>query len=280
METNLPVLKNLVLPSFLTIRKGIKVNKEGIYIHQNFSNVSIDELSLKKYMDFMHWEKQIPLTFFYLMAQRAQAVLMLRPEFTIAIPGLVHVSNTIKQLNDIDYSASFDLVANVKVDYKETGSLIPLFVVDFVQNNTTVIRCESVYIAKRSGPKNSGHRREENKVLIDSAYSKIWNVPKGMGKVYGNASGDKNPIHSYDFFAKRVGFRSAILQGWYGLSKVVQECEMANQTAYRSIVVDFRSPIFLPSKQKLEWKSGDNNEVHFQIVDHETGKLVLNGRLS
>ncbi len=280
MEPNLPVLKNLVLSSFLTIRKGVKVNKEGIHLSQNFMNVPIDEISLRKYMDFMQWENQIPLTFFYLMAQRAQAVLMLRPEFTIAIPGLVHVSNVIKQSGSIDYSAPFDLKASVKVDYKETGSLIPSFVVDFVQNDTVVIRCESVYIAKRSGAKGSGHRREENKFIVNSGSSKIWNVPKGLGRVYGKASGDKNPIHSYDFFAKRVGFRSAILQGWYGVSKVVQECEMAHQTAYRSIVVDFRSPIFLPSQQKLEWKKGENGDVHFQIIDDKSGKLVLNGRLS
>jgi acyl dehydratase len=280
METNLPVLKSLVLSSFLTIRKGIKVNKEGIDLTQNFSNVTIDDSSLKKYMDFMEWENEIPLTFFYLMAQRAQAALMLRPEFTIAIPGLVHVSNTIKQLSAIDYSSSFDLVANVKVDYKETGSLVPSFVVEFVQNDVLVIQCESVYIAKRSGTKNSSHRREENKFIVKSDSSKIWNVPKGLGKVYGKASGDKNPIHSYDFFAKRVGFRSAILQGWFGVSKVVKECEIASGAAYTSIVVDFRSPIFLPSKQKLEWTKGENNEVHFQIVDNESGKLVLNGKLS
>jgi acyl dehydratase len=280
METNLPVLKSLVLSSFLTIRKGIKVNKEGIDLTQNFSNVSIDDNSLRKYMDFMEWENEIPLTFFYLMAQRAQAALMLRPEFTIAIPGLVHVSNTIRQLSAIDYSSSFELVANVKVDYKETGSLVPSFVVEFLQNDVLVIQCESVYIAKRNGTKNSSHRREENKFIVKSGSSKIWNVPKGLGRVYGKASGDKNPIHSYDFFAKRVGFRSAILQGWFGVSKVVKECEMANGAAYTSIVVDFRSPIFLPSKQKLEWTKGENNEVHFQIVDNDSGKLVLNGRLS
>jgi hypothetical protein len=279
MNPKLPLLKSLIFPSFLTLTKGVKIGTNGINLSAHFPKVEIDKTALEQYKEFLNWNTDVPLTFFYLMAQRAQTALMLHRDFTIAIPGLVHISNRIEQLSTIDNAQSFDLKVQVHVPYKETGSLIPAFSVDFFQNDTLVIRCESTYIAKRKNAKSSPNKIEQNDFLLNPDFAEIWDIPKNLGRTYGSASGDKNPIHSYDFFARTVGFRSAILQGWYGVSRIVKDCEAANKMTYKTIEVTFKSPIFLPSKQKIEIQNIENQQVVFKISDVKTDKVVLNGKV-
>jgi hypothetical protein len=278
MKNSLPPLKDMILPSFFTFTKGVKIQKQGICMEKTFRNVEIDTISLKKYTQFFDLEAPFPLAFFYLMAQRAQTSLMLNPNFTIAIPGLVHISNRIEKLGTINYVLPFDLKTNVVVDFKETGSLIPKFTVDFMQNNEPVIRCESTYIAKRKGKK-SGLSTTNHALITQPTISEIWEIPKNLGQIYASASGDNNPIHTSKFFAKIIGFPRTILQGWYSVSRIVNSFEKENNTAYQSIEVDFKSPIFLPSKQKIEGQLNEKNEMIFQITDIATNKIILNGKL-
>jgi acyl dehydratase len=277
MKKELPLLKDMILPSLFTITRGVKIKKEGIPIEKTFKNVEIDSVALKKYTQFFDWHTEFPLP--YLMAQRAQTSLMLQSDFTIAIPGLVHISNRLEKLSTIDYTASFDLKVDVEVPYKEAGSLIPKFKVLFTQNSKPVICCESTYIAKRKGNKKSSLKTDDAAFIEKPSFSETWEISQNLGQIYAEASGDKNPIHTSKFFAKIVGFRSTILQGWYSVSRIVKACEIEYATTYQSIEVDFKSPIFLPSKQEIKWQKNEKNEVRFQIIDIESNKIVLNGKL-
>jgi acyl dehydratase len=277
--SKLPLLKDMIFPSLLTITRGVKIKKEGISVKKTFKNVEIDRISLKKYTQFFDWHTECPLAFFYLMAQRAQTSLMLQSDFTIAIPGLVHISNRLEKLGIIDSNAPFDLEVAIEVAYKETGSLIPKCTVLFMQNNKPVIRCESTYIAKRKGGMKTKVQADNQTSLTQPFLSEIWEIAKNLGGIYATASGDKNPIHTSKFFAKIIGFRSPILQGWYSVSRIVKACEMANNTSYDFIDVDFKSPIFLPSQQKVVGQKIELNDVLFQINDLATNKVILKGKL-
>ena len=279
MKNTLPLLSEMIIPSFRTILKGIKIKKEGIAINKKFENVYIDNSSLKSYREFLNWNADLPLAFFYLMAQRAQTNLMLSSDFTIAIPGLVHVANTLTSLEKIDEIEPFKLKAKVEVSYKDTGSLIPKFTVDFIQNKKVVIRCISTYIAKRKGNKKSKPIENEYNVFTHtSVNTENWEISKNLGKKYAQASGDKNPIHSSKLFARIIGFKNPILQGWYSVSRIVKTCETEFKTTFKSIEVEFKSPVFLPSKQIAEWYITDKKEVIFQVKNHNN-KIVLNGKL-
>jgi acyl dehydratase len=275
----LPLLKDMIFPSLLTITRGVKIKKEGISIRKTFKNVEIDSLALKKYTQFFEWHTEFPLAFFYLMAQRVQTSLMLQSDFTIAIPGLVHISNRLEKIGTIDGTSPFDLDVTIEVAYKEMGSLIPKCIVLFIQNNKPVIRCESTYIAKRKGNKKNIQQAEEVAIIEKPMFDETWEISKNLGQIYATASGDKNPIHTSTFFAKIIGFRSPILQGWYSVSKIVKACEIANNTTYDFIEVDFKSPIFLPSQQKVECQKNEAKELLFQIRDKGNNKIVLTGRL-
>jgi len=279
MDKNLPVLSKLILPSFLTLFKGVKIKAEGIAITESYADVDIDRESLIKYTDFIGLKTEFPLAFFYLMAQRAQTALMLNPKFTIAVPGMVHLSNKLEQISSINPSLPFDINTEVKVDYKETGSLIAMFKVDFSQKGDVVIRCESTYLAKRKSAGQKKPKKEVIEMIGNPQFEEIWDIPAGLGKKYGQSSGDKNPIHFSGLFAKIVGFKGAILHGWYSVSRASKMIEEKFSETYQCIEVEFLSPVFLPSQQKVIWKKNEDNKVSFQICDVQTGKLTMQGRL-
>jgi len=139
--------------------------------------------------------------------------------------------------------------------------------------------CQRTYLAKRKGGKRTRIDSSDFSAIVNPNHKDNWEIPDNIGKKYGNDSGDKNPIHSSNFFAKAVGFSSSILQGWHGVSRLVKECEEKNNEVYKSIEVDFRSSIFLPSSQKVEWLKRIDDKLAFQITDSNSDKKVMRGAL-
>ncbi|UPT68186.1 MAG: hypothetical protein M0D57_05910 [Sphingobacteriales bacterium JAD_PAG50586_3] len=219
-----------------------------------------------------------PFVYIYILAQRAQASLMLQKEFTIAIPGLVHIANRLEEVNPIDYSAPFDIVATVDVEYKAEGSLIPVFNVELLQNGVTVARCQSTYLAKRKSNKPKGKATEENPVTKPFIAQDIV-IPTNAGRQYARVAGDRNPIHTSTLLAKLFGFKRPIAHGWYLVSRIVKECEALKNTTYKSINVEFKFPVFLPSSVVLQLEEKPDGTLVFFALSKETNKLVLSGSL-
>lgn len=94
--------------------------------------------------------------------------------------------------------------------------------------------CQSTYLAKRKGGKRTRRDSNEFSAIVTPNHKDNWEIPDNLSKKYGNASGDKNPIHSSIFFAKDFGFSSSILQGWHGVSRLVKECEEKNNEVNRT----------------------------------------------
>jgi hypothetical protein len=280
MQPQLPHLSKLILPSLFTLRRGIKIKPAGIALDRVYDEVMVDQAALQKYVAMMEWSHHAPFAYLYILAQRAQTALMLDSAFTIAIPGLVHLSNELEQLADYDMQEPFRIEVSGKVPFKEDGPLIITFTVDFWQTGTKVATCTSVYLAKRKR-KQPGSRspRKEEAIRSDTpAFSEEWDIPARLGKQYAKASGDINPIHTSTLVAKMMGFPKRILHGWYSAGRALQSAETFLGQPAKSIAVDFKSPVYLPSKQVLKlWQEGE--EVVFQLSDHKTGRLTMQGTM-
>jgi len=92
----LPNLDQLFFPAVKTIFRGKNVGENGIIITEKFENVRLEKDRLQSFRDELGFSNDVPLSFMYLMAQRAQAFLMLDKRFTRAIPGLIHIENELK----------------------------------------------------------------------------------------------------------------------------------------------------------------------------------------
>jgi hypothetical protein len=227
---------------------------------------------------FMDMGSATPFVYIYILAQQAQAALMLQKAFTIAIPGLVHIANRLEEINPIDYSAPFDILATVDVDYKTEGSLIPVFNVEFTQKGIVVAQCQSTYLAKRKSNKAKNNTVVENPVT-NPFLEQVLPIPANAGRQYAKIAGDRNPIHTSTLLAKVFGFKRPIAHGWYLVSKIVRQCELEKKKAFKFIEVEFKAPVFLPGDILLQVEEQPDGTLVFSAQSKETGKLILSGSL-
>ncbi|MFI7362979.1 MaoC family dehydratase [Streptomyces sp. NPDC050149] len=71
-----------------------------------------------------------------------------------------------------------------------------------------------------------------------------WRLPADLGRRYGAASGDRNPIHLYPLTARLFGFPRAIAHGMWTVARCLTEAPQAHPV--HSVRADFRAPVLLP----------------------------------
>lgn len=92
-----------MLPAYFSLRKGVRIGEENIYLEERFSDVFIDEQQRQQYIEFFGFNQSLPLPLLYPLAQRAHLALMLDKRFTIALPGMVHLENKLFLLGETDH---------------------------------------------------------------------------------------------------------------------------------------------------------------------------------
>jgi acyl dehydratase len=66
-------------------------------------------------------------------------------------------------------------------------------------------------------------------------------------KAYADASGDQNPLHQDDEFARSVGFPGIIAHGMFSMAHVAKAVKdwAGTPTALRSLAVQFRAVVYM-----------------------------------
>ncbi|MGW9135238.1 MaoC/PaaZ C-terminal domain-containing protein [Streptomyces sp. NPDC055681] len=72
-----------------------------------------------------------------------------------------------------------------------------------------------------------------------------WRLPGDLGRRYGAASGDRNPIHLYPLTARLFGFPTAIAHGMWTVARCLAESAEPGRISY--VRADFRAPVLLPA---------------------------------
>lgn len=278
MSRKLPSLSRMLFPTLLSMGRGVKIKPSGIRLKKTFSEVQLKTASMQAFADFMGSENKAPLSYLYCLAQRAQIAVMLDKEFSIALPGMVHLENVLEEIAPWSPEKVFEIEVSIQAEYKKEGALIPRCQLDFFQEGQKVVSCSSVYMARRKA-KSSGKKKEKQAVVFPEAtLSQQWDIAGDTGREYAKVSGDSNPIHTMGFFAKLMGFKRPIAHGWYSVARAVIEAEAYLQKPIRYIEVAFKSPVFLPSQQNFalfEAEKGTGFSLH-----NSKGNLVLYGTLS
>ncbi|MDP5312718.1 MaoC family dehydratase [Streptomyces poriferorum] len=77
-----------------------------------------------------------------------------------------------------------------------------------------------------------------------------WRLPADLGRRYGAASGDRNPIHLYPLTARLFGFPRAIAHGMWTVARCLAEAPQPDPAhpvhSVHSVRADFRAPVLLP----------------------------------
>ncbi|MBW5262366.1 MaoC family dehydratase, partial [Streptomyces poriferorum] len=75
-------------------------------------------------------------------------------------------------------------------------------------------------------------------------------LPADLGRRYGAASGDRNPIHLHPLTARLFGFPRAIAHGMWTVARCLAEAPQPDPAhpvhSVHSVRADFRAPVLLP----------------------------------
>lgn len=97
-----------------------------------------------------------------------------------------------------------------------------------------------------------------------------WQLPGDLGRRYGAASGDRNPIHLYPLTARLFGFPRAIAHGMWTVARCLAEAPRPDDV--QGVRADFRAPVLLPATVTYA-----ADATGFQL--RGTGRVHLTGRI-
>jgi acyl dehydratase len=209
----------------------------------------IDPHQLRRYRQALGFRADgIPLTYYYLLAQRAQVATMLDDAFPFRLPGTVHTENALRALAEPRHDVPLVLATTVNIrPPAENGAVIAELETVARQDGTDIFACRSTYLVVR-GQRSARRARPDAKELPVLAG---WRIPRGMGRAYARISGDWNPIHLWTWSARLMGMQRPIIHGMHTLARACAELEQACGRRILALEGRFRAPAPLGSELVL-----------------------------
>jgi acyl dehydratase len=209
----------------------------------------IDPHQLRRYRQALGFRDDgIPLTYYYLLAQRAHVATMLDDAFPFRLPGTVHTENALRALAEPMRDVPLVLATTVTIrPPADNGAVVAELDTVARQQDTVIFTCRSTYLVVR-GQRRQGRGRQEAKPL---PVLTGWRIPRGMGRAYARISGDWNPIHLWTWSARLMGMKRPIIHGMHTLARACAELEQACGRRILALEGRFRAPVPLGSELVL-----------------------------
>lgn len=268
-------------------------------IEARLSRVQVDTAHLQRYRDICGdaGSGVLPLAYPHVLASALHLAMLSSERFPVALLGLVHVANRIEVHGALDPAAGGEIACWLE-GHEDTprGQQFALNT-EWITAAGTLWREQCTFLARAKRPVSDGGRRGRDSTVAavtasgpaaahasaDTSAEPVsttsFRAPVGLGRRYGQVSGDVNPIHLADVTAKAFGFRAAIAHGMWSLARCAAELDDAQPAeAPRVLDVQFRLPVFLPSWLSLQHgRQGD--AVRFALLDSQGEKTHLTGSL-
>ncbi len=257
IRTSLPDMNWRLLFRAL-LQRSTTSSLQGEKLGHEFELPMLDAPHMETYKEQMGFRREeIPLTYFYLLAQRAQLSAMLSPHFGFRVAGLVHVSNDMSLEAEPLPSRALILRTSVHLEVSgDNGSIYVMFHVRFVQGGRELVLCTSRYLAKRGSRSTKLNlARDDSRPRAEEALS-TWNLPTDMGRRYARLSGDYNPIHLWQWSASLLGFKRPIIHGMYSVGRAAADIENSVDRPVRRVTTEFLKPLEMGSTVALHFDPG------------------------
>ncbi len=243
-----------LLRALATARRNGKHALDASPAH--YFSPALNPLHLARYRTALGFSASgVPLTYLYLLAQRAQLGLMLAPTFPHAVAGMVHVANRLswshRGVEGLDMTLPFDIeVRAVPEPSSPSGAQFLSFEVGMTQAGREVAVCSSRYLARR-GHRSADEKRTHTPPERIGARIDNYGLEADAGRRYAALSGDINPIHLWPWSARLLGFKRPIIHGMHTVGKMAAALETTQRQPLRSLAVKFLKPAALPSEVAL-----------------------------
>ncbi|GGW82389.1 hypothetical protein GCM10010503_69540 [Streptomyces lucensis JCM 4490] len=183
----------------------------------------------------------LPVTYPHVLGFPLAMRLMSGRDFPLPLLGLVHTSVEIVRHTAVPASGEYELSVHVDGLAAHRRGTEATVVTGLRSGGDVVWESRSTYLARhRTGGGTAPGAREDGTPLPAVAE---WRLAEDVGRRYGAASGDRNPIHLHPLTARLFGFPRAIAHGMW----TVARCLAAHGTPDTTVVrARFRAPVLLP----------------------------------
>ncbi|MEU9432445.1 MaoC/PaaZ C-terminal domain-containing protein [Streptomyces sp. NPDC048252] len=209
-------------------------------------------------------EDSLPLTYPHVLGFPLAMRIMSGRGFPLPLLGLVHTSIEITRHTTLAATGSYELTVHVERLAAHRRGTEAVVVTELRDGGTVVWESTSTYLARHRTEAAPAAREPEPDPLpvLDE-----WRLAADVGRRYGAASGDRNPIHLHPLTARLFGFPRAIAHGMW----TVARCLAAHGTPQAVRVrAEFRAPVLLPGTvtfaadgERFELRgTGESERVH------------------
>jgi hypothetical protein len=184
----------------------------------------------------------VPLTYLYLLAQRAQLATMLNRAIPFRIVGLIHVSNDLAMHCEVRTDAPLVLVTTLSMpEPAATGAIECVLKTVGSADEQTVFTCTSRYLIKRG--QRGKHAAASPSVAPVGDVVGEWVVTADAGRRYAALSGDWNPIHLWPWSARLMGMHAPIIHGMETMARVCATFEQSTNRRVTGLACHFKRAV-------------------------------------
>jgi acyl dehydratase len=185
-------------------------------------------------------EDSLPLTYPHVLGFPLAMSVMSGRDFPLPLLGLVHTSIEITRHTALASTGTYELSVHVEELAAHRRGTEAVVVTELRQDGERVWESTSRYLARHSTDAAPAAREPEPGPLpvLDE-----WRLAADVGRRYGAASGDRNPIHLHPLTARLFGFPRAIAHGMWTVARCLAAHGVPQRTRVRA---DFRAPVLLP----------------------------------
>jgi acyl dehydratase len=227
----------------------------------------VDQTRLAAYervCGFPTGDEGLPVTYPHVLGFPLAMRLMSDRAFPLPLLGLVHTSIEITRRTRLTTADAYELAVHVEGLAPHRRGTEAAVVTRARVAGDVVWESRSTYLARHRTPKNAnaGESHESADTLPPLA---DWQLGAAVGRRYGAASGDRNPIHLHPLTARLFGFPRTVAHGMWTVARCLAEHGTPDAVAVRA---RFRAPVLLPGTvtyaargDRFELRGGDRLHV-------------------
>lgn len=183
----------------------------------------------------------LPVTYPHVLGFPLAMRLMSARDFPLPLLGLVHTSIGITRHRATPSAAAYDLTVHVDGLAPHRRGTEAAVVTRLRAGDDLVWESRSTYLARHRTSHTEERARTEKAPELPAVEE--WQLPGDLGRRYGAASGDRNPIHLHPLTARLFGFPRAIAHGMWTVARCLAAHGVPDAAEVRA---DFRAPVLLP----------------------------------
>jgi acyl dehydratase len=245
----LPAMPGLIIKA---LRSGSRKPADDAMptpLHVRIDAVRFSRDRLKKYGKVCGFQtlNEVPITYPQVFAAPLHLFLMTRPEFPFPVLGIIHAANYIEQKRALKVDEPLTLDVYLKNGRQARFGVEFDFVTEF-SDATGVVWRGVTTVLQRGQRKNVPTKPGRPPVAWKGVTDTLPVIaPENIGRRYGFASQDYNPIHLAAVTARFFKLKQHIAHGMWTAARCVAVVE-APAGGWKSYELRFRNPLYLPGK--------------------------------